>query len=256
MDEVLRYLDVFILVFSRMGGMIFVNPLFSRRNVPMRVRAGLVFAISILLAPSMDGQAVAAYNGLEMAGAMLKELAFGVSFGLVFQIFFYMLFTAGDLMDTVFGLSMAKVFDPINGLQTTLMGQYLQIMFVLYFFATGSHLLMLKLFSYTFEVIPVGGYTLAVEAVGSFLLSLFNTAFLLIIKLALPFVAAEFLVEGTMGILMKLIPQIHIFMINMQFKIIVGLVLVVLFAQPMGDFVESYLGVLMESMQQLLTTAG
>lgn len=253
MLNMLDYLDVFMLAFARLGGMIFVNPLFSRRNIPMRARVGFVFALAFVLAPNLDGQVAAGYNGLETAGALMREIALGVSFGLVFQIFFYMLFAAGDLMDTVFGLSMAKVFDPINGLQTTITGQLLQIIFVLYFFATGSHLVMIKLFAYSFEVIPVGGYTLLIGEVGSFLLSLFESSFVLVLKLTLPFVAAEFLVEGTMGILMKLIPQIHIFMINMQIKIMVGLALLLLFAQPIGDFVENYLGILMENMQKLLT---
>ena len=42
MNGLLGYFDVFLLVFARMGGAIFSNPMFTKRNVPMRVRAGLV----------------------------------------------------------------------------------------------------------------------------------------------------------------------------------------------------------------------
>ena len=44
MDTLLGYLDVFLLVFVRMGALLFMNPVFSRKNVPMMARAGLVFS--------------------------------------------------------------------------------------------------------------------------------------------------------------------------------------------------------------------
>lgn len=252
MEALMGYFDVFVLVFARMGGMILANPLFSRRNVPMRVRAGLVLSISLLVAPLLDGSVAASYNALETIAALFKEAALGITFGLVFQIFYYMIFVAGDLMDTVFGFAMSRVFDPINGLQVSVMGQFLQIIFVLYFFATGSHLVMVRLFAYSFEMIPPGGYTVVLSEVSQFLLNLFGSAFLLVIKLSLPFVAAEFVVEAAMGVLMKLIPQIHVFVINMQCKILTGLVLMLLFAQPLGNFADRYIAILLEEMQKLL----
>ncbi len=255
MDSLMSYFDVFLLVFARMGGMILANPLLSRKNVPVRVRIGLVLTLSLLLAPVLDGQAIAGYNAVEMMMALFKEVALGVCLGLVFQIFYYMIFVAGDVMDTVFGLSMAKVFDPVSGTQVSVMGQFLQIVFVLYFFATGSHLIMIKIFAYSFEMIPPGAYALLYNEISSFLLTLFNSAFLLMLKMSLPFIIAEFIVEAAMGILMKLIPQIHVFVINMQCKIIVGLLLVLLFAQPLGNFIENYIGVILENMQKLLTIA-
>ena len=38
----LEYFDVFLLVFARMGGMVFINPVFSRKGVPFMVRTGPV----------------------------------------------------------------------------------------------------------------------------------------------------------------------------------------------------------------------
>jgi len=90
------------------------------------------------------------------------------------------------------------------------------------------------------------------QAVAEFLLTLFNSAFLLVLKLCMPFVAAEFLVEAAMGILMKLIPQIHVFVINMQCKILAGLLLMLLFAQPLGNFIDNYITVLMDNIQKLM----
>ncbi len=253
MDSLMSYFDVFLLVFARMGGMILANPLLSRKNVPIRVRVGLVLALSLLLAPIVDGGAIKSFQEIEMMMALFKETVLGVCFGLVFQIFYYMIFVAGDLMDTVFGLSMSKVFDPINGLQVSVMGQMLEIVFTLYFFAAGSHLIMIKIFAYSFEMIPPGAYTLLTDEISGFLLTLFNSALLLILKMSLPFIVAEFVVEAAMGILMKLIPQIHVFVINMQCKIMAGILLMFLFVQPLGDFIDKYIGSILDNIQKLLT---
>lgn len=253
MNELLGYLDVFLLVFVRMGALLWMNPVFSRKNVPMMARVGIVFSISLLLAPLQDGAAVAALGPLDLVMAMIRELGLGLLMGLVFQIYYYMLYVAGDLMDTVFGLSMAKVMDPVSSVQASTWGQMLNVLFVLYFFATGSHLLMIKLFAYSYELVPVGAYTIMLPRVTAYLLTLFNSAFILAAKLALPFAAAEFIVEAAMGVLMKLIPQIHVFVINLQTKIIAGILLMIVFAQPLGDFIDHYVVSLMEEMQKVLT---
>ena len=72
------------------------------------------------------------------------------------------------------------------------------------------------------------------------------------IKLVLPFVAAEFVLEGSMGVLMKLIPQIHVFVINIQSKILLGILLMMLFARPIGAFIDSYYGMMMSEVQKVM----
>lgn len=252
--DVLEYFDVFLLIFARMAGLILVHPVFARRGVPVMVRTGLVLGLTILLLPSAAGgqAAVEGYTTFQMAEALIREVTMGLAAGCVFQFFFYMLYVAGDLMDTVFGLSMAKVMDPVNGIQTSVFGQFINVFFFLYFFATGCHLLTIRLFAYTYEVIPVGAASFMGRQVPYFLIHLFGTVFLMAIKLCLPFVVAEFVLEVTMGVLMKLIPQIHVFVINIQSKILLGMLLMVLFAYPMGAFMDRYLAMMMEEVQNVL----
>ena len=56
-------------------------------------------------------------------------------------------------------------------------------------------------------------------------------------KLCLPILAAELIGQLGMGILMKVIPQINVFAINFELKIILGLVMVILLLPLMGEFV-------------------
>ena len=58
----------------------------------------------------------------------------------------------------------------------------------------------------------------------------------LAVKLAMPILAAELLGEVGMGILMKAIPQINAFVINIELKVIIGLLLLFVFLVPTNEF--------------------
>lgn len=244
-------LAAYLLAFCRMGGAFFFNPVLSRRNVPASVRAGLALGLAILLAPLKGGGLPAGLDAFTLTLMVVRELFVGVVCGLVFQFYFYLLFFAGDVIDTGFGLSMAKVFDPGSSIQMSLSGNLLQVLFVLYFFATDSHLLLIRALAASYDVVGMGAVQIT-GAVGGALVDLFLTAFSLMIRLTLPFLAASFVLELSMGILMKLIPQINVFVIHFQMKILLGLVLLFLFAAPVAEFMNGYLASLFAGVSDLL----
>jgi len=166
----------------------------------------------------------------------------------VFQIYYYLLFFAGDLMDTHFGMSMAKVFDPGSSIQMSVSSTFLNILLMLYLFVTDSHLLMIRIFADSFQVLPAGTFTFSQDS-AKFFINLFLSTFSLAIRLVLPFMAAEFVLELSMGVLMKLIPQIHIFVINIQFKMLLGLILLLAFAGPVASFVDNYMLLMLQNLQ-------
>lgn len=253
-QDVLQNFDIFLLVLARMAGMVLVNPVFGRKGLPMMVRMGLVLSLSLFVLPAAELQAVAV-SGLTtfgMAEAIVKEVMMGLAIGYVFQLFFSMLYVAGDVLDTLFGFSMGKVMDPISGIQSSVFAQFINVFFFLYFFATGSHLLMVKIFAYTYEVVPVGVTGFVSNALLSYLINLFGSVFGMVIRLTLPFAAAEFVLEVTMGVLMKLIPQIQVFVINIQAKILLGLLLMMLFAYPVGAFLDTYISSMMTEVQTVM----
>ena len=244
---------LYILVFMRMSGLILLNPVFSRRNVPSQIRLALILCLTMVLVPTITSPTVTNWNIFTLLGAMAMEFFVGFLLSFVFQLFYYMLFFAGDLLDVEFGVSMARVFDPGTNIQMAISSNLLNIVLMLYLFVTDSHLLMIKLFSATYDIIPAGAVVLTTQSVG-FYLNLVSTAFSLVIRLALPFVAAIFVSEVAMGVLMKMVPQIHVFVISIQFKIMVGLILLFLFAAPLTSFIDKYLETIFHSMEQALYT--
>ena len=67
-------------------------------------------------------------------------------------------------------------------------------------------------------------------------LSRFLWSIFLAVKLAMPILAAELLGEVGMGVLMKAIPQINAFVINIELKVIIGLLLFFLLLTPINEF--------------------
>ena len=55
------------------------------------------------------------------------------------------------------------------------------------------------------------------------------------LQFAFPLLAIELVTESAMGILMRMIPQINVFAVNFQIKIIVGLMMLFLMFNPMSD---------------------
>ena len=72
----------------------------------------------------------------------------------------------------------------------------------------------------------------------------------------MPILAAELLGELGMGILMKAIPQINAFVINIELKVIVGLVLLFLFLTPINEFLLDAEKGMLNSMGRMLEIIG
>lgn len=240
---------VFVLVFARFAAMVLLNPLLARRNVPVMVRMGLVLALTLLVSANLTGDVFVPANGFDMIMALVRELIVGMALGYVFQLFYYLIFFVGDLLDVEFGMSMSKVFDPSTNVQMSLTGNYLLVFFILYFFSTDGLQQLIFLFASSFDAIAPGGAVLTEQLVG-FGIELFQSMFTFAFRLVLPFMAAEFSLQIALGVLMKLIPQIHVFVINFQLKQGLGMLLLLLFAPAISGFMDRYIVLLFENLQR------
>lgn len=246
------FVSVYILVFARLAGMILLNPLFARVNLPNTARLGLVLFLMLLIAPLQPietAELVNNFGGIAFVFAIIRELFIGAIYGYIFQIFYYMLFFAGDLMDTDFGIAMAKTFDPASNIQVSFSGRLLTILFSMYIFATGSHLALIKIYADSFTLLPLGTLSLSVN-LPTFILRLFSEVFLLAMRLVAPFMVAEFILQASMGILMRFVPQVTVFVINFQLRILLGLIMLFLLAPFIGQFIDRYITVLFDSMSE------
>lgn len=245
------HMPVLILVFVRFTGMIAFNPVFARRNFPSVARMGLVGALTLLVAPALPAGGLARITTIGLVAGMAQEFVVGFACGFVFQIFYYMLIFTGDQMDMAFGLSMAKAMDPGTNIQMSVSSTFLNLIFIIFLFMTNSHLTLIRLFSTSFALIPPG-QGLVTEQLPRFIFEVFSYAFQLAYQLALPFIAMELVLEFSVGILMKFIPQINVFVVNIQLKVLLGVALLFFFVPVVSGFLGDYLDTTLARMQDIL----
>ena len=66
----------------------------------------------------------------------------------------------------------------------------------------------------------------------------------------------ELLGQVGMGILMKAIPQINVFSINIELKVLIGLVLLLLLISPFSEFLLQTEITMLDSLRELLAMTG
>lgn len=248
MEIVVSSTLVYGLVFTRFMASIALNPIFSRRNMPMMVRIGFVMVLTLLIAPLVNTEGITEMSEIAFILHLFKEVLIGFVFAYLAQLFQFMLFFVGDLLDYHFGLSMAKIFDPSTTMQVSSVGNYLQVIFVVMFFVSGAHLHLIRLIVMSFEYMPLFE-GINILAISSYVMDAFLDVFMIVLKLALPFIFVQFVLEISMGVLMKLIPQIHVFVINIQLKVLSGIILLILMLQPITHFIDEYIGTMIKAIQ-------
>lgn len=249
-------LYLFELIAMRMTGFVMFNPIWGRNGVPGLVKAGFILVLSVATygaggaaAPELPANLIA------FAVPMLLELGVGFTLSFVIRLFLSIVQMGGEIIDTQMGMTMAQIYDASTQANLTVTGSLLNILLILDFFAENGHYTLLRVLVTSGEVLPYGTASFG-QSVASLVAQLFLTCLVLAVKLALPILAAELLGEIGMGILMKAIPQINAFVINMELKVIIGLGLFFLFLIPINEFLLSTEMQMLSSLGQVLETIG
>ncbi len=245
-------LTLFTLILMRMSGFILLNPILGRRNIPGIVKSGLIIVLTLAVYSFSAEQAFVIESTIEYGFLLIKEFAAGYVIGFVTELFFFIISFAGYIIDFQLGLSMATVYDPQSNSQIAVTGTVYQAFFVLLFFALDGHLALMRILLTSAEIVPYGGI-LITENVSLRVIDIFRQCVEMGIKFSLPILAAEFFVEIGVGILNKVVPQISIFVINIQLKIIVGLGLLVILFSPMSEYVDKIITTMIKTLQGILT---
>ncbi len=248
----IAYLTLFSLILMRMSGFVLLNPILGRKNIPAIIKAGIIFILTVAIFSYSDKQIIEMTNMVEYGFLLLKEFAAGYVLGYTVELFFFVISYAGFIMDFQMGLSMATVYDPQSNAQLPISGSIFQAYFVLLFFAVDGHLALMKILITSAEIVPYGGI-LITKGLAWHMIELFTQCIVMAVKFSFPILAAEFLVEIGAGILNKIVPQINIFVINIQLKVIVGLGLLVVLFSPLSEYLNGIITTMIKTLRGMLT---
>lgn len=248
--------DIFAFVLCRVTGFVVFNPIFGRRNIPATTRAAIAFVLAVFALLQMDTSISADTSNIVMAALLLiKEFVFGFLIGTVVNMFFSVVSLSGEMMDIQMGLGMSKMYDPASNIQMPLSGNFYNVALMLMFFLTNSHITLINILMLSFKISPVNSLYFNAD-IGMYLMKLFGDILILSLKLAFPVLAAELVAETGVGIIMRAVPQINVFVVGVQLKIFVGIIIMLISAPISVWFFDGMLNKMNDSVYNALLLLG
>jgi flagellar biosynthesis protein FliR len=233
---------LYFLVFARVGAMVMLLPAIGEAGVPSRVRLALALAVSFAMAPALAGTYphVVANSPIALGVLIAQEITAGVLVGGMARLIMAGLSVAGQLIATQTGLAYTQTIDPTFGDQGAIVGTFFNMLGVVLIFATNLHHLAIGAIHGSYAIIPPGAPLpygdMAQEAI-----NLVSGTFALGLELAAPFLVFGFAVNGAIGLLARLVPQIQVFFIAQPINILTGFfVMMLLLGSLMTIFLNYY----------------
>ncbi|HOF58228.1 MAG TPA: flagellar biosynthetic protein FliR [Syntrophorhabdaceae bacterium] len=211
----------FIVIFFRVAAIFWFLPIFSLRSVPMPYKVGFSLCVTIVLLDVVVIDAVQIYaDPYLMAIQILKEIFIGLTISYFVRTLFTVVYVAGDVAAIQTGFSFARVMDPFNMNQSSVLEQFMNLLAIMVFFAIDAHHVLLRGILLSFKELPVG-ILMPNKALLNQVIELTGKIFSVGFKIGAPVIVTLFLIEISLGLLSRLIPQINVFIEGMPIKILV-----------------------------------
>ena len=229
-------LQVYFLIFLRVSAILFSLPIFSSQNIPIIFKAGLSIAVSIVLFPvlSLDNSPFL-MPAIPFGIGVLGEIVLGIIIGLSVRLLFAGIQLAGQFAGFQMGLAIANVMDPITSTQASVIAQFYNLIGMLFFLIINAHHWFLKALSESFRLVPPFGFQFTNSLMDQ-IVKLSGNMFVIAIKVGAPLIAVLLLTSVALGLIVRTVPQMNIFIVAMPLKILIGLMFLAFSLPYMATF--------------------
>jgi flagellar biosynthetic protein FliR len=219
----LPQLQLFFLVFLRVGAILMSIPVFDSKSIPLFFKIALAFTTSMALFPILELEPLALITnffamGVSVAGEILLGLVIGFSVKLIFA----GIQLAGQLAGYQMGMALANVMDPSSSQQVPLLAQFNNLIALLIFITINAHYWFIRGLAHSFQLVP----PLNVKFSGSLmehLIKMSGSMFVIGIQIGAPVIASLLITSVAFGLIARTVPQMNVFIVAMPLKIAVGL---------------------------------
>ncbi len=199
-----------------------LSPIFGRRNMVTFAKIALGILITYILLPiTPHTYDVATANIVTFALVVLKEVMLGLVIGYITTVFFNAPLIAGQVIDMQIGFGMVQIFDPFSNTNVAMTGTILNMIMLITFMILDGHLILIQILADSFVTIPAG--TLIYEpGVYARIVEIFLYMLVLAVKISLPITGIMAVAEMSLGIIVRSVPQMNVFVIGVPLKIALG----------------------------------
>ena len=213
----------FLVLVSRIGGIVAAFPMLSGRAVPAKIKIALVVMLGLVLSPLIRLPPLSR-DAIEMTAGLASELLIGLVIGLAVRLLFGALEVAGELLGTQIGFGAVQLLDPMTSQHSSLLSEYFRIIASLVFLSVNAHMVVVAAIVASYESIPPFGASLS-QAVGEDVVQLAQHMFLVAVQLAAPVLVATILINVLLAMLGRAVAQINVFVLSFPLTIAVGLLI-------------------------------
>lgn len=247
-----KNLIFFIIVFTRLSGMMVTIPLLSVYPIPTQIKLWFMAVVAFIIFPivmvQVDFTVPASMPALTVI--LLKEFIIGFVIGFIADIVFIGAEISASLISMQMGLTAAQAMNPTTGDTSPILTQAYTIMVSMIFIGINGYKWIFAAIYETFKILPPG-YEFIIN--GNFtnsIIVLSSKIFSIGLGLALPIFAVLFITDVLLGFTAKMMPKMNIFMVALPVKIYIGLsvflLIVPLMSPKIYALLETYLGSIMK----------
>lgn len=234
-------LEYFLLILCRVTAFIYIAPFFGIQGTPpnrFKIAFG-VFTAMLLYRSLTPAQDLVSYNSiLGYALVVVKEVMTGLILGFGANACCSILNFAGSVADMETGLAMTTLFDPATNQSTSITGVIYQYGFMLMLIASGMYRYLLGALADSFRLIPVNGAVFHSDRLLDSMLDFMSQYILIGFRIVLPIFCVMLLLNAVLGVLAKVAPQMNMFAVGMQLKVVVGLCVLFFSMSMLGNIAD------------------
>lgn len=224
----LETIEYFLLIMVRISCFVSVAPFYGMTNTPARVKIGFSTLVSILLYGILPHPALEYTDVIGYATIVVREGITGLLIGFAANICNSIILLSGNIIDMNIGLSMATEYDPVTQTNSPITGNFYNNLLLLLLIVTDMHHYMLRAIADSYQVIAIGGTIFRWDSLMTSMVTFMTHSMVIGFRIALPVFACTMILNCILGIMSKVAPQMNMFSVGMQLKVLLGFVVMFL----------------------------
>jgi flagellar biosynthetic protein FliR len=212
----------FLLVLSRVGGLVAFLPVPAFRNAPMIFRAVLAFVMTIALFPVWPHLADVIPSIGQLTVWAFSEMGFGLVAGLAVAFLTEGFQVGAQVLGMPAGFGYAQTIDPSSQSDSSVLQVLTMLTTGLLFFSLGLDTIVIRILAASFQRYPAGSWSLSAASLDS-IIHLGAGMFSLGLRVAMPVVALLLLIDVALALLGRMQQQLQLLSLAFPIKMMAAL---------------------------------
>lgn len=217
---------VFVLILTRISGLVISAPVLGLKVAPMQVRVALAVALAVVVTPfHWQVTATMPANLISLVLLLVQELMLGLALGLSIHVLFTGLHITGQVMGQMSGMSLAEVYDPAQEGSVPVLSDLMDRVTLAVFVIIGGHRQLMQVLFDTFKWMPPGRTAFGPTLVDA-LTEVTSNSLTLGVRASAPAIVALLLANLVLGLISRTLPQLNVMALGFGINILIALMIV------------------------------